>query len=95
MAEDKILTYKGHPLARRGNDIYYGDPKDPCVVYMQILSTAPQDGIEVATRVQVMLLSTDPKLSMKDRILKASEKSSLYSALDIGSIWLERALTAK
>ena len=95
MAEEKILTYKGRPLARRGNDIYYGDPKDPCVVYMQVLSTEDKSGVAVANRVQVMLLSTDAKLSMKDRILKASEKPSLYSALDIGAVWLERALTAK
>lgn len=95
MAEEKMLTYKGRPLARHGNDIYYGDPKDSCVVYMQVLSTEEQNGVAVANRVQVMLLSTDTKLSMRERILKASEKPSLYSALDIGSVWLERALTAK
>lgn len=92
MAEEKSLMYKGKPLARKGNDIYYGDPGAPCVVYMQILSTEKKNDIDVANRVQVMLLSTDPSLGMKDRILKISEKGSLYSALDIGSIWLERQL---
>ena len=92
MAEEKSLMYKGKPLARKGNDIYYGDPGAKCVVYMQILGTEKKNDIDVANRVQVMLLSTDPSLSMKDRILKVSEKGSLYSALDIGSIWLERQL---
>lgn len=32
---------------------------------------------------------------MKDRIVKKSEKNSLWSAMDIGSIWLSRALSAK
>ena len=92
MAEEKSLMYKGKPLARKGNDIYYGDPSAECVVYMQILSSEKKNDIDVANRVQVMLLSTNPSLSMKDRILKISEKTSLYSALDIGSIWLERQL---
>ena len=32
---------------------------------------------------------------MKDRILKKSEKRGLYEAMDIASIWLERALAEK
>ena len=46
----------------------------------------------VADKVQVQLMSTDPELRMKERILKRSEKNGLYNAMDIGSIWLERAL---
>lgn len=95
MAEEKNLVYKGHPLARKGNDIYYGDPTDPCVVYMQIISTKDVNGEQVADKVQVMLLSTDSSLSMKDRMLKVGVKPSLYAALDIGCIWLESALHPK
>ena len=46
----------------------------------------------MADKVQVQLLSTDPELRMKERILKKSEKTGLYNAMDIGSVWLERAL---
>jgi len=92
MAEEITLTYKGHPLVRRGNDIYYGDPSDPYVVYMHILSTEKKNGIDTASNVQVMLLSNTKGLSMMDRVVRVSEKSSLYSALDIGSIWYEKAL---
>ena len=46
----------------------------------------------VADQIQVQLLSTDPEVRMKDRILKKSEKNGLYNAMDIGSIWLERTL---
>ena len=93
MADKKqFLMYKGKPLVRSGNTLYYGDMADKCVIMMQILSTKTVKDLTVADKVQVQLVSTDPDLRMKDRILKKSEKSGLYNAMDIGAIWLERAL---
>ena len=93
MADKKqFLMYKGKPLVRSGNTLYYGDMADKCVIMMQILSTKTIKDLTVADKVQVQLLSTDPDLRMTDRILKKSEKSGLYNAMDIGAIWLERAL---
>lgn len=90
--KEEFLTYKGKPLVRSGNTIYYGDLSEKCVVMLQVLSTKNVNGQEVADRVSVQLLSTDEELRMKDRILKKSEKSGLYSALDVGAVWLERSL---
>ncbi len=87
-----FLMYKGKPLVRSGNTLYYGHMADKCVVMMQILSTREMHGMTMADRIQVQLLSTDPELRMRDRILKKSEKTGLYNAMDIGSIWLSRAL---
>lgn len=94
MAEKKtdFLRYKGKPLVRSGNTLYYGDMTEKCVIMMQILSTKTVKDLTVAEKVQVQLMSTDPDLRMKDRILKKSEKTGLYNAMDIGAIWLERAL---
>ena len=86
------LMYKGRPLVRSGNVLYYGNMTDPCVVMLQILSTKTVKDLTVADKVQVQLMSTDPELRMKERILKKSEKNGLYNAMDIGAIWLERAL---
>jgi Ni,Fe-hydrogenase III large subunit len=95
MSESKkgILTYKGHPLVRSGNMLYYGDLSAPCVVMLSILTKKTVGKMEIADKVQVQLMSTDPELSMTDRILKKSEKKGLYNAMDIGAIWLERSLT--
>ena len=60
----------------------------------QILSTKTVGDMTMADKVQVQLMSTDPELRMKERILKKSEKTGLYNAMDIGVIWLERALEA-
>ncbi|MBQ9415172.1 MAG: hypothetical protein IJU16_08630 [Clostridia bacterium] len=95
MAEQKkseFLTYKGKPLVRSGNTIYYGSIGEKCVIMLQILTTKTVNGKEVADKVSVQLLSTDPELRMKDRILKKTEKQGLYSAMDVGAIWLERSL---
>lgn len=89
-----FTIYKGYPLVRCNNDIYYGDPKDPYVIYINIQAT---DGTpeEVPTKVTVELLSTDETVPLWERSQKRGEKSSLYEALDIGQIWLQRALSKK
>ena len=87
--------YKGKPLVRSGNTLYYGHMADKCVVMMQILSTREVHGMTMADRIQVQLLSTDPELRMRDRILKKSEKTGLYNAMDVATVWLERALAPK
>lgn len=96
MAENTpFLMYKGRPLVRSGNVLYYGSMAEDFVIMMQILSTKNANDMTMAEKIQVQLLSTDPDLRMKDRIIKKSEKIGLYNAMDIGSIWLERALGQK
>ena len=96
MAEKQaFLMYKGHPLVRSGNTIYYGSLADKCVVIMQVLSSKTIGDMTAADKIQLQLVSTDEELLMKDRILKKSEKRGLYEAMDIASIWRERALAEK
>ena len=96
MADDKKgLIYKGHPLMRKDNLIYYGSMADSHIVMLQILETKKVNDIDVATRVSVQLQLTDPAAKSRDRIVKKSEKSGLYTALDFGCVWLERALAGK
>ena len=87
------LIYKGHPLRRKDGLIYYGSMNDKYIIMMQILGTKKVKDMDVATKVSVQLQMTDPELKSKDRIVKKSEKDSLYSAMDVASVWLERALT--
>lgn len=88
---DKFLTYKGKPLVRNGNTLYYGDPSESYVIMMQILATKPVGDVEIASKVSVQLLNTDPDVSPRERIVKTSEKKGLYAAMDIAEIWLSRA----
>lgn len=96
MSEEKNgLTYKGHPLMRKDNLIYYGSMADSHIVMLQILESKKVNDVEIATRVSVQLQLTDPAAKSRDRIVKKSEKAGLYTALDFGCVWLERALAGK
>ena len=95
MAEDKVLMYKGHPLMRKDNIIYYGSMADSHIVILQILNTEKKGDTDIATKVSVQLQLTDPSARSRDRIVKKGEKDGLYTALDFGSVWLERALKGK
>ncbi len=89
------LVYKNHPLRRVGNLIYYGSMAEPYIILMQVKETKKEKDLEVATKVSVELQRTAPDLKSRDRVVKKSEKDSLYAAMDISAIWLERALAGK
>ncbi len=93
--KEPFLMYKGRPLVRSGNTIYYGKMNEEYVVMLQILSTKEESGMTVADKVQIQVIATDPDVRPKDRIVKKSEKTGLYNAMDIGAIWLDRALAGK
>ena len=96
MAEQtELLTYQGRPLLRKDNLIYYGSMADKYIVMLQVLETKKEHDLDLATRVLVQLQLTDPNLRARDRVVKKSEKDGFYTALDVGCVWLERALSAK
>lgn len=96
MAKEAIpLTYKGHPLRRKDNLIYYGSMADKYIIMLQVLDTKKVQDLDVATKVSVQLQLTDPDLKSRDRVVKKSEKDSLYAAMDVASVWLARALSGK
>lgn len=90
-----VLMYKGHPLMRKDSLIYYGSMADSHIVMLQVLETKKVGDSDIATRVSVQLQLTDPSAKSRDRIVKKSEKPGLYTALDVGCVWLERALAGK
>lgn len=93
MAETKqFSTYKGKPLVRCGDELYYGNMTDEFVIHLIIKSKKEVNGIEIADKVTVQLLATDPNLSVRRQLVKSSEKEGLFVAMDIGDAWLERAL---
>ena len=95
MAEQNGLTYKGHPLMRKDNLVYYGSMADRYIVILQILETKDFQDLSLATKVSVQLQLTDQTVRPKDRVVKKGEKDGFYTALDVGCVWLERALAGK
>ena len=95
MAENKGLTFKGRPLMRKDNLIYYGSMSDSHIIMLQILDYKKVGDTDVANKVTIQLQLTDPNIKGRSQIVKKTEKTGLYTALDVGAVWLERALAGK
>lgn len=93
--KNEVLKYKGRPLMRKDNLIYYGSMADEYIIMLQIMETRKLEDLNLATKVSVQLQRTDPNCKARDRVVKKSEKDGFYTALDVGCVWLERALNAK
>jgi hypothetical protein len=59
---------------------------------LQIMDSEKVQDLDISKKVSVQLQYTDPDLKSRDRVLKKAEKDGLYNALDLASVWLERAL---
>ena len=96
MAEKKTeaakegLTYKGKPLLRNGNKIYYGNPDDKYIIYMQIQETTKIMDLDIGTEIVVQLQTN--KAPGSEKVIKSAERDGLYAALDLGEFWLAEAL---
>ena len=77
MADQKeLLTYKGRPLVRKDNLIYYGSMADKYIVMLQVLETKKEHDMDLATRVLVQLQLTDPNLKARDRVVKRVKRTA-------------------
>ena len=88
--KNEFLTYKGKPLVRCKETIYYGNIYDKYVIKLQVKSSKKVEGLDISDKVIVKLVDTE-----KNKAVKTSEKSGLYLALDIAEVWLRRALEEK
>ena len=95
MAEKEFSTYKGKPLVRCGDEIYYGSMADKYIVFLQINSSSKKGDLPLSDKIKVELQLTDPDIKSRDRVVKKSEKESLYAAMDVAAVWLERALSTR
>ncbi len=92
---EKALMYKGKPLVRQENVLYYGFPTDKAILYLNILESQKVGDVSVATKVLVQIQKTGANVSNSEKVIKQCEKNSFYEAFDIGTIWLERELRNK
>ncbi len=86
----KYLEFKGLPLVRKGNELYYGSMGNSEVVMLQVMGKKKVGETDVATKVKMYRMLTDETVPVMQRITKTAEKSSLYEALDLAYDWLNR-----
>lgn len=85
---NSFFTYKGYPLVRHEDVIYYGNMTDDYVVMLQILKKQKVGNMDLASKIKVYQMSTDLTLPPNKAVTKTSEKESLYEALDLANAWL-------
>lgn len=90
--KEKLLMYKGKPLVRKDNQIFYGNPRDKYIVAFVLSDFKKVGETEVAGKVDILLQQNDTYMNIKNKMIKKAERTDLWSAMDIGAFWLEDAL---
>ena len=85
VGNNEFLEYKGRPLVRQGDDIYYGDMSDKFYIYMMIMNEDETENGTIPTQIMVQLLDSNTKSPKEQKILM-----SLKDAFDFADAWLER-----
>lgn len=85
VSSNEFLEYKGKPLVRQGDDIFYGDLSEKHYVYMMIMSdkkTSKGDATVPGT-IMVQLLESATKKPIKQKIT-----NGLAEAFEYAEAWL-------
>ena len=91
MAENNFFYYRGFPLVRSGNEMYYGSMGDKFVTKLTIRSSEKLHDVDIPTKVMVQLVPTGTEAVDLSKIRKG-EMASLYEALDTAYVWLAKEL---
>ncbi|WHH60440.1 hypothetical protein [Petroclostridium sp. X23] len=89
---NKGLMYKGKPLTRKGDMLYYGNSEEKYIITMKVQDYKTVNNLKIATKISIELQLNDPSLRGREKVVKKAEREGLYRALDIGTIWLDDAL---
>ena len=65
------LVYRGHPLRRVDNLIYYGSMAEKYIIMMQVLDAEELSDIKLSKKVSIQLQLTDPNLRSRDRVVRS------------------------
>ena len=85
--QGKYLEYQGRPLVRNGNEIFLGDLSDKGYVSMNIVASEEKLGVNIPTKILVILYDTETKKPVKEMQKMCT---SLADAFDFGTAWLTR-----
>ncbi len=90
----KVLTYKGKPVYRKGNKLFYGNLEDPLILMLEVLETKKVQNVSVATKVKFSIQDNTVDEIGTGTNYRSGEREDLYRAFDIGAWWLQDALAS-
>lgn len=89
MADETLFYYRGFPLIRSGNVIFYGSGGDAFATRLQVKDTKKINDEDIPNHILVQLVPRDMADIAKAR---KGEYTGLYEALDVAHTWLSDAL---
>ncbi len=89
----QLMYYRGFPLIRSGNMIYYGSGGDEYAAMLTIKGTKVIGDREVPNKIMVQLVPTQGFGDPSKKALKG-EFTGFYEALDTAHMWLVDTLFA-
>ncbi|AEM73810.1 hypothetical protein [Caldicellulosiruptor acetigenus] len=92
MGLPQVFKYRGREVYKiRNNLIHYGNPDDKFVAVFVVLGTEEYKGYRISSPISVELQINNPKLTVKERVVKKAEADNLYKALELAHVWLVQA----
>jgi len=82
-------NYKGKPIVRKGNVIYFGKPDQKYIARIEVVSFKKSGELELPDKVDVKILLSDRTFSMRKRTIKNSTQNGLFGAIDMANTWLD------
>lgn len=92
ITEREQLIYRGKPLIREGNVLYFGDFNDNFITRFTILDSEKVNDLDMAKQITIELLEKNGTDISQAKLTKKAERTSMWAALDIGIYWLEDIL---
>ncbi|MBR2931025.1 MAG: hypothetical protein IKC32_07330 [Clostridia bacterium] len=82
---NEFLEYKGRPLVRQGEEIFYGDMSEKFYIYMMIMTEKDAGKTEVPDKIMVQLVDSETKRPSNQKIVVGFKE-----AFEFADAWLER-----
>lgn len=89
MADQKLMYYRGFPLIRSGDKIFYGSGGDAFAAQLTVKDTKKIADADVPNKIMVQLVPRNPADMSKAR---KGEFIGFYEALDTAHVWLSEVL---
>ena len=85
VGNNEFLEYKGRPLVRQGEEIFYGDLSEKFYIYMMIMTEKDAGSNTVPDKVMVQLVDSETKRPSNQKIV-----TGFKEAFEFADAWLER-----
>ena len=82
---NEFLEYKGRPLVRQGDDIFYGDMSEKFYIYMMVMSEKETPSGDLPEQIMVQLCESSTKIPKNQKIVVGFKE-----AFEFADAWLER-----